>query len=160
LTLTLTASPDAAQPALRPRLGARFGVVDAAAVARAEAALQSLSSQFGQWLQDEIDKLLAARAAVAADGWNSASAEGLYFRAHDLKGLGGTYEYPIVTRLAASLCRLLDGKACDGGALPLVDGHIDAIVGVVRDGFRAADHPVAGPLAADLEDRVTAHLGR
>ena len=28
--------------------------------------------------------------------------------AHDLKGLGATYQYPLVTRLAGSLCKMID----------------------------------------------------
>lgn len=136
-----------------------MGGIDPAAIAKAEAALKSLSGQFGEWLQDELDKLAASRAAVAAQGWTTQTAESLYFRAHDLKGLGATYEYPIVTRLAASLCRLLD-DADDrlSAPMPLVDAHIDAIKAAVRDGIRDADHPVGRALVTELEARVAAAL--
>ena len=46
--------------------GAGFGGIDAAAIARAEAALKDLSSQFGEWLDDEIVKLEEARAGIRA----------------------------------------------------------------------------------------------
>ena len=49
---------------LRMKVGSRFGGIDPSAVAKAEAALKGLSGQFAQWLQDEIDKLEAARAAI------------------------------------------------------------------------------------------------
>lgn len=148
-----------AQNSLRLKLGGRFGGVDAQAIARAEAALKSLSGQFGQWLQDEIDKLEAARSTVRADGWTEATAEGIYFRAHDLKGLGATYEFPLVTRIAGSLCRLLDeaGKRT-GAPLFLVDAHIDAIKAAVRGNVRDIDHPVGKALVAELESRVAAQL--
>ena len=154
--MSATLASPSAPPVLRPRLGGRLGVIDAGAVARAEAALKSLSSQFGQWLQDEIDKLTVARDAVDTAGWTPATVEALYFRAHDLKGLGGTYEYPSVSRIAASLCRLLDGPAGPSAPLPLVDDHIDAIRALIRGEMRASDHPVGGALAADLESRVAA----
>jgi len=157
--LNVTVATPSVAPVLRPRLGGRLGVIDAGAVARAEAALKSLSGQFGQWLQDEIGKLTAARQSVETAGWTPATAEALYFRAHDLKGLGGTYEYPSVSRIAASLCRLLDGPAGPSAPLSLVDDHIDAIQTVIRDEMRASDHPVGGVLAADLEARVSAQLG-
>ena len=48
---------------LRLKVGGRFGAIDADAIAKAEAALKSLSGQFAQWLDDEIKKLDAARAA-------------------------------------------------------------------------------------------------
>jgi hypothetical protein len=44
-------------------------------LARAEAALKSLSGQFSQWLQVEIDKLDAARAGIESEGLNAATAE-------------------------------------------------------------------------------------
>ena len=37
---------------LRLKLGGRFGAIDPAAIAKAEAALKSLSGNFSQWLQD------------------------------------------------------------------------------------------------------------
>ena len=145
------------QNTLRLKLGGRIGGIDPAAVAKAEAALKSLSGQFSAWLQDELDKLGAARAAVAAEGWTAGTAETLYLRAHDLKGLGATYEFPIVTRLAASLCRLLDEPATRLAApMPLVDAHIDAIKAAVRDGIRDADHPVGRAIVTELEARVAA----
>lgn len=145
---------------LRLKMGSRLGGVDAQAVARAEAALKSLSGQFSQWLQDEIDKLDAARAAVRSDGWTAATAEGVYFRAHDLKGLGTTYEFPLVTRIAGSLCRLLDEADKRLQApLFLIDAHIDTIKAAVRDGIRDADHPVGRALVTELEGRVAAQLG-
>ncbi|HAJ04045.1 MAG TPA: Hpt domain-containing protein, partial [Brevundimonas sp.] len=72
-----------------------FGGVDAKAIAKAEEALQAMSSQFAQWLQDEIEKLDKAQADIRDKGYNTETAEALYFRAHDLKGLGTTYQYPL-----------------------------------------------------------------
>ena len=76
--------------------------IDADVVARAEAALKSLSVQFSRWLQDEIDKLEAANGRLALEGLAGEAGETFHIHAHDLKGLGGTYEFPIVTRVAAS----------------------------------------------------------
>jgi hypothetical protein len=143
---------------LRLKVGGGFGGIDANAIAKAEAALKAMSSQFGQWLQDEINKLDAAQAAIRAKGLNAETAEELYFRAHDLKGLGATYQYPLVTRLAGSLCRLLDepGKRAEA-PLTLLDAHIDAIRAVVRDGIQTDDHPTGRILAETLEAKVTAY---
>ncbi len=144
---------------LRLKVGPRFGAVDAAAIARAEAALKSLSGQFGQWLQDEIDKLEAARAAVKANGPTAKGMDQLYLHAHDLKGLGATYEFPLISRVAGSLCKLMDDQALRVSApLFLVDAHIDAVRAVVRDQIRDAEHPVGVALCQALEARVAAYL--
>lgn len=145
---------------LRMKVGGGFGGIDANAIAKAEQALKAMSAQFGQWLQDEIVKLEAAQSAIRTQGLNVETAEALYFRAHDLKGLGATYQYPLVTRLAGSLCRLLDDPAQRAHApVKLLDAHIDAIRAVVRDQIQTDDHPTGRVLAEALEAEVAAHRG-
>nr|WP_262923352.1 Hpt domain-containing protein [Brevundimonas diminuta] len=146
--------------ALRAKVGGGFGGIDANAIAKAEEALKAMSAQFGQWLQDELVKLDQAQADIRAKGYMAETAEALYFRAHDLKGLGATYQYPLVTRIAGSLCRILDDAEKRMQApLPLVDAHIDAIKAVVRDEIQTDEHPVGRDLAETLEARVAEHLG-
>jgi hypothetical protein len=143
---------------LKAKLGG-IGALDASAIAKAEAAMQALSSNFGQWLNDEVAKLEAARSAIKTHGLTKETAEGIYFRAHDLKGLGSTYEFPLVSKLAGSLCRLIDDPAKRHLApVVLIDAHIDAIKAMVRDGIRDPEHPVARILATELEGRVKQHL--
>lgn len=145
--------------ALKAKVGGGFGI-DAGAIARAEEALKAMSNQFGQWLQDEITKLDKAQADIREKGYTPETAEGLYFRAHDLKGLGSTYQYPLVTRMAGSLCKMLDDPAKRMSApMMILDAHIDAIRAVVRDQIQTDDHPTGRILAEALEARVREHLG-
>lgn len=143
---------------LRMKVGGGFGGINAEAIAKAEEALKGMSAQFGQWLQDEINKLEAAQNAIRAEGLNSQTAEALYFRAHDLKGLGSTYQYPLVTRLAGSLCKLLDDPTRRAEApVRLLDAHIDAIRAVVRDQIQTDEHPTGRVLAEALEAEVASY---
>jgi hypothetical protein len=141
---------------LRPRLGARLGGgLDPAAIAKAEAALKSLSGNFSEWLQDEVAKLDAARARLQTEGLTPETGENLYLRAHDLKGLGATYEYPIVTRIAGSLCKLIDDPSKRTQApLVLIDAHIDTVKAAIRGQIQTDDHPVGAALLAELERQV------
>ena len=149
----------AAPTALRDRLGPRFGRIDTAAIAKAEAALKGLSSQFGQWLQDEVAKLEAARETIRQEGASRATMDGLFTRAHDLKGLGATYEFPLVTRIAGSLCKLLgDGDGRVNTPMALVDAHVQAIRAAVRDNIRDSDNPLGAALAGELERRTADYL--
>lgn len=142
---------------LRLRVGGRFGAVDAGAIAKAEAALKSLSGNFAAWLQDEITKLETARSQVKTLGATPETLETLYLRAHDLKGLGATYEFPLITRMAASLCKLIDDKDKRLQApMVLIDAHIDGIKAAVRDSIKTDDHPVGKILVEELERRVAA----
>jgi len=144
--------------ALRLKVGGgRLGAIDPAAIAKAEAALKSLASNFTQWLADEITKLEAARQQVKTEGATPETMENLYLRAHDLKGLGTTYGYQLITRIAGSLCRMIDEKEKRANtSLELVDAHIDAIKAAVRDDIKSDDHPVGSILVEELERRVKA----
>lgn len=143
---------------LRAKVGV-FGGIDASAIAKAEAALKAMSVQFGQWLNDEVAKLDQAQADIRAKGYTPETAEALYFRAHDLKGLGATYQYPLVTRIAGSLCRMMDdGDKRMQAPVAILDAHVDAIRAVVRDEIQTDDHPVGRDLAEALEARVAEHL--
>lgn len=144
-------------PSLRLKVGGRFGAIDPSAIAKAEAALKSLSGNFAQWLSEEVIKLDAARQRVRDEGVTAETMETLYLRAHDLKGLGTTYEFPLITRIGASLCRLIDDKDKRLSVpLPLVDAHIDAIKAAVRDSIKTDDHPVGRILIEELERKVAA----
>ena len=140
---------------LRLKVGGRFGAIDPGAIAKAEAALKSLSGNFAQWLNDEVTKLEGARQRVKTEGMSPETMEFLYLRAHDLKGLGTTYGYQLITRIAGSLCRMIDDKEKRSATpLELVDAHIDAIKAAVRDGIKSDEHPVGSILVNELERRV------
>ncbi|NJR20431.1 MAG: Hpt domain-containing protein [Hyphomonadaceae bacterium] len=93
---------------LKAKLGTMSSVFDAKAVARAEAALVTLSDNFGDWLDEEVVKLSKAHQASSEPFSGDAHMSVFYRCAHDLKGLGTTYGYPIISEFAGSLCRLLD----------------------------------------------------
>ena len=140
---------------LKARVAPKLGVLTPDALAKAEAALKTLSANFGQWLNDEIEKLEAARLAITNNGMTQDTADQLYTHAHDLKGLGATYDFPLITRVAGSLCKLMGEKEQRPFLpLPLIDAHIDAIRAIVRDNIRDAAHPVGTMLAAALETKV------
>ena len=143
------------QPTNTLRLKVGGGRLDMAAVARAEAALKSLSGNFAEWLGDEIGKLEAARARTKQNGMDGADGEAFYIHAHDLKGLGGTYDFPLITRLAGSLCRLIEEPANRAVApAALIDAHIAAIRASLRDNVRNDEDPTVKALAAGLEASV------
>lgn len=145
-----------APSALRLKVGGgRLGAIDPAAIAKAEAALKSLSGNFVQWLNDEITKLEGARQTVHTEGLTAENMESLYLRAHDLKGLGATYGFPLITRIAGLLCRLIDDKSKRLQApMGLIDAHINAIKAAARDDIKTEEHPVGKILVQELEGRI------
>lgn len=136
-------------------------VFDAAAVARADQALEAMGDEFQVWLDADIERLQAARLRADAANWSPLSQEDVHAIAHDLKGLGATYGSLLATQIAASLCRLIEtdaGKALAQRDPTLARAHIDALRASVRDAIRSTDHPVGRAVLQALETRV-ADLG-
>ena len=103
-------------------------------VARAEAALTELSSEFSSWMESECTRLETARQDVKRDGFTQKTHEVLFRAAHDIKGEASTFGYPAVAGIANSLCRLIEHTPdMQHIPLPLLDQHVDAVRAVVRE---------------------------
>lgn len=141
--------------ALQRKVGGRMGPVDPALVARADAALDRLSHNFDAWLSEEVLYLAAVRAWIRVVGFNAQTAADLNLRTHELKGLAATYGFPLITQIAASLCRLIEDEDTRLSApIRLIDAHIDAISAAARDGVRSDRDPIGRALIVALDDCV------
>lgn len=132
---------------------------DMSAIERAEKALDKLSVRFEGWITEEVDRLQRARDDVDHHGYRGDFAEELFRSAHDLKGQGMTFGYPLVTYVAGSLCRLLEVLSATETTKPpieLIDHHVDAIRAIVRDGIKGNSHNTATELAKSLSDATEA----
>lgn len=120
-------------------------------VARAEAALVQISSEFSTWMLDECERLDAARRKAHAGGLTKPNRQELFLSAHDVKGDSSTFGYGLVATAAESLCRLLEHTP-DPSKIPLtiIDQHVDAVRAIVREYAR----PDIAKIASDLTVRL------
>jgi HPt (histidine-containing phosphotransfer) domain-containing protein len=134
---------------------------DADPVARAEAALAELSSEFGAWMHAECDRLEASRLNVAKLGMTDKPREELFRAAHDIKGEAATFGFPGVTGVAESLCRLLEHTP-EPSRIPLalVDQHVDALRAIAREYGRSDIAQMARALTARLREVTDEFLKR
>lgn len=143
--------------ALKAKVGGALPALDQKAIARAEAALENMSSQFAEWINEELARLLEAWAAYEKAPGTHASRNELHRRAHDLKGLAPTYGYPLVGRICASLCKLTGDEHGDlNPPDKLLKAHVDAVKAAVTGKIMGADHPVGLALANELEAQTKA----
>ncbi|MGF1462736.1 MAG: Hpt domain-containing protein [Maricaulaceae bacterium] len=145
---------------LKVKVGGKIGPFQQDMIDKAEKAVNQLSGNFGAWLQEEIDKLELAFAEVQKQGLDGAVGRNFYIRSHDLKGLASTYEFPLITRIAASLCRLMrDGDGIASAPMGLIRAHVDTVRAAMRQGVRDDRHPIGKALAGELEAKVDEYLG-
>lgn len=78
------------------------------AIEAAEQAIEQLSSEFGDWLNIELDRLTETIENMRRDGWQEDHADQLYTITHDLKGQATTLGYPTITEICDTLCNLLE----------------------------------------------------
>jgi HPt (histidine-containing phosphotransfer) domain-containing protein len=122
-------------------------------VARAEQALAQLSGEFSGWMNEECERLQAARSDAKKKGFSKSTHEALFHAAHDIKGEAATFGFPWVAALADSLCRLIEHTP-DMTRIPLtlVDQHVDAIRAIVRESARPDIATVADKLMRKLRE--------
>lgn len=138
---------------LRKAVSTRPFRVEDDPVARAEAALAALSSEFGSMMDDECDRLDKARQNVAKDGFTKINKERLFHTAHDIKGEAATLGFPLVASAADSLCRLIEYTP-DATRIPLqlVDQHVDAVRAIHREYSRSNAEALAAALTGRLRE--------
>ena len=102
-------------------------------VAAAERALAELSSEFAEWMHQELQRLERARLEVQTSGFTADNRDELFRVAHDIRGQADTFGFPLITPLAESLCRLIEHTP-DPKHIPLklLDQHVDGIRAILH----------------------------
>lgn len=112
--------------------------VDAEAMRRAEAAVAAMREDYLAWLRRDVARLDAMLAQAQRAG-DAADFAGMLRIAHDMRGQGGTFGFPLVSEVAASLGRLLRLSGARAGGpevaadLALAGRHL-AMVRSLADG--------------------------
>jgi chemotaxis protein histidine kinase CheA len=128
-----------------------------ATLARAEAAVAHLARDYATWALEDVAKAAKALATAKADAAaRPAQVEALFRVAHDLKGQGSSFGYPLVTKIGHSLCALTRDRALtyQDEHLDLAQAHVDAIQLVLTKGIKGDGGKVGAELVARLEQRV------
>lgn len=145
---------------LKVKVGGKLPPADKAAIGRAENALNNLKTEFADWLGEEVTKLEHYMGEVRSNGLVGEAGEMLFTCAHDLRGLGSTYEFPIITRIAGSLSKLIESEAKRADVpISLAEAHVGAIRAAISQNIRDDNDPIGQQLAEELERRVIALVG-
>jgi len=137
------------------------GPVDTAPIERAERALEQLSVAFDGWLKEEVDALTDAREVVRSKGLYEETRKELHRAAHDLKGQGETYGYPLITSVCSTLCKLFE-SALEPDRIPLeiIDHHVDAVRNMMKMKIKTRDHAQSVAVSNKLYDVVIEFANR
>ena len=110
-----------------------MSVINSDMIKRAEKAVEELSSQYSGWAAEDIVKLRGILAEAENDAaCHHARLKDIRRIAHDMRGQGSTFGFPLVTRIAGLLSNYL--KMPDEGdtAINMARAHIDALDRVIK----------------------------
>jgi len=129
-------------------------------MAKAEAVVDRLAAEYPAHASRDITDLRHFAARMGSDQANRNAHFGEILRiAHDMRGQGVLFGYPLMTRCAASLCRATRLLSPHDPAIPIiVQTHIEALHVILESGLRGLEDRSALTIAAGLEFLVSARL--
>jgi CheY-like chemotaxis protein len=144
------------------RLGAKIKgmsrepiIIDSSILAAAEQQLERMDNDYAEWVKDSLLQLNESleKCAATEDVIKRASyAPAMCQIAHELRGQGTTFGYPLITEFARSLFHVtLKLESIDDLLLELLKTHIDGITLVIREKIRGSAGEVGASLYAGLQ---------
>ncbi len=130
------------------------------AVLRALNATEHLSEAYQGWAVDDLQALWQAFQGSAAAG-NDADADvkKMFDIAHEVRGQGGSFGFPLITGIGDSLCKFLEPlDSLTGRDLEVIKIHILAMKAVFHQNLKG-DSGAAGEVGRELP-RLLAALKR
>ena len=139
-------------------LGGGGGGISAEALAKAEEALSEQSEDYPDWVSGLITKLAEQHSRCVDTPENRrAYFEEINVMAHDMKGQGGTFGYPLITDFSDSLYKVSEQKDnIQDEHVNLIKSHIDAMRAVIN-GRVAGD---GGEIGQALRDELNKAIER
>jgi chemotaxis protein histidine kinase CheA len=129
-----------------------------AVLARAQAAVADLAKTYAPNTIADLDRCAALLKAAREDAnARAASVKDLYGIAHNIKGQGSSFGYPLVTRIGHSLCTLVRQERDFSDAdLGVMQAHLDALRLILTKDIKGEGGETGAKLAARLENMVRA----
>jgi hypothetical protein len=130
------------------------GAVDAAVLERAETVISDLAGDYVNWAKEDIKRLEKVFAGMkSGSGDADQLAQDIFQISHDIKGQGGSFDYPLMTVIGGQLCAFIDKrkKAVDAGAVEVIGLHINAMQLVIAQALTGDGGAIGDQLLTGLE---------
>lgn len=130
--------------ALRDKTGVGKGVaasISPELLSRAQQAIDKLSEDYPDWALAQVNALYDLhKKCVFSTEQRAARYRDIHRIAHDLKGQGGTFGYPLVSVFAESLYRMTDMQSKHTDTeIEMIKAHVDAIRVVIQSRLKDPD---------------------
>lgn len=140
-------------------LGGEKAQISEEALARAAVALEDMSEDYPDWVSTLIDKLMEQHGFCEEF---PAKRKGFFEKinhiAHDMKGQGGTFGYPLITDFSDSLYKFSYslGELTDEH-VKVIKAHLDAMRAVISGRVSGSGGEIGQQLKASLKEAIQRH---
>ncbi|MBT3360046.1 MAG: hypothetical protein HN403_10510 [Rhodospirillales bacterium] len=127
---------------------------DLRAIQRAQAAIGSLSGKYIEIADEDLANLNASAEKMKSDPANRAShLKRVFLLAHDMKGQGGSFGFPMISMVSNQLCRFIEKIEDEAGEVEteVISLYVNALNVVVRGRIKDADDKQAQALLSGLD---------
>jgi len=132
------------------------GEMPMALLEQAEEKLERKKLDFADWALKYLSELSNLCAdALIKPGRRAAHFEKIHLLAHELRGQGGTFGYPLITRVAKMLYDITH-EHCreDDSAVEIVKAHIDTMRVVIRERISGDGGAIGKELLAGIQEAI------
>ncbi len=121
-------------------------------LSRAENVIVEHGDGYIERAQTQLDVLLMTVQEAKADPGNRSDAfDRIFLLSHDLRGMGATFGYNLVTTIGASLCNFIEAvNEYDNDAMEVVGAHADALRAIIGNDVKGDGGPVGLELVQSL----------
>ena len=138
-------------------LGGEEGVsIDPEALAEAEAALSDMSEDYPDWVSATIDKLSEQhKLCIDVPDKRKEHFQEIREIAHDMKGQGGTFGYPLISAFSDGLYGFADSRGeLTDNHVEIIKAHVDAMRAVISNRVKGDGGEIGVELAKGLEAAI------
>ena len=129
-------------------------------VAQAEAAITKMQEDYPNWAVEDVLRLEQyLRDAVPADGTGKLSYPDAFKIVHDMRGQGGSFGYPLITRVAGSFCKFMElANPMTPQALTICAAHAKAMRTILEKRVTGHGGELGDKIASGLENAADKYL--
>lgn len=126
---------------------------------KAEDVVEKHSQRYIGRAQQQVDELVETmRQAQNETGDRTKIFEKIFLQSHDIRGLGSTFGYFLVTDIAASLCNFVESvENYDDSVIEVLSAHVDALRGMIGNDIRGDGGQIGREIIAGLAQAVAKH---
>ena len=131
-------------------------VIDPKALEAATAALEKMAEDYPDWVTKHVEELRTHHARCV-DTPNDRRRRFAMMReiAHDMKGQGGTFGYPLITTFATSLYDCVGPRSgTTDDHIEIVKSHIDSMAAVIKDRIKGNGGEIGKALTQGLKQAI------